>query len=922
MAELRTFVFTDLVGSVDLKSEMPGGSDAERDQAFLDQILSPHRDRIESFATDFGGRVVSTAGDGHFLVFGDAASAARWAMAIVGSHESTPLSSPTGTQAQVRISMHVGAPQIDPRDPHNFIGKAVDYAARLNDFSSAGQVLLSRAARVILEDAGINGVAFYAHGRRELKGIGDVEVHELLFDGREPQDTRRRPSADKPREWTVHADTVSYSKLAGLLPEGGVPASSTALRQTKLGNYELGELVGAGGMGDVFKARHSQFGRLRAVKVIKPHLVAAGQQDVVNRFYQEIKAIGGLEHPNIVVAIDSSMPTDETHFLVMEYVDGTSAGDLVERFGPMSVANAAEIARQTALGLAYIGQKGMVHRDIKPSNLMITSIATPHLLGSDASGSSLEQPLVKILDLGLALLVGDDHERLTRLDHRAMGTAMYMSPEQWRTTSVDIRSDIYSLGCTLYHLLSGKPPFFDSDLRPEKAHERGKIPPIRSSQAIPKGIWNILRKALAKNPDERYQSPEELADELAEFAVGNTLVDLVERAKAKPSSAATLPGHASDTLAANGTHSDTLLAGRQPGSTFSTMPAASRWWLWGAVAALAVAVVAGIWFADQASRSRERLEANKRENAVYAAGNAARNIGREINSRFDKLIDLAQSRSKELPRGDLSDSIDGPITFQRYVQGLDEASRDPEIDEAAFRDMWQPLNDWLDEHKKDYDRRSPSESWFVVIRNGTQVARAPHSRSVGNNYAHRDYFHGQGQDLPEGSTNVKPIDSPHRSAVYESSSTRRLKVAFSVPVWDSPQPTNASEVAGVFAMSVDLGGFLALEEELPAGKEVLLVDLRQDEIEGEAKRGLILHHNDLANRNRSGTLARLDEQLLGRVEAALGEGGRERIVRNYADPLGRSQDRYWCAVSPVEVRRGNDEVIPTDWVVLVQEKQP
>lgn len=920
MAELRTFVFTDLVGSVDLKSEMPGGSDAERDQAFLTQILSPHRDRIETFAVDFGGRVVSTAGDGHFLVFADAASAARWGIAIVRSHLAEPLSSPGGTQAQVRISMHVGAPQVDPRDPHNFIGKAVDYAARLNDFSSSGQVLLSRAARAILEDAGINGVAFYAHGRRDLKGIGEVEVHELLFDGREPQDTRRRPAAEKPREWTVHGDTVSYSRLAGLLPDGGVPSSSTALRQTKLGNYELGELVGAGGMGDVFKARHSQFGRLRAVKVIKPHLVAAGQQDVVNRFYQEIKAIGGLEHPNIVVAIDSSMPTDETHFLVMEYVDGTSAGELVERFGPMSVANAAEIARQTALGLAYIGQRGMVHRDIKPSNLMITKVATPHLLGPEAASGPQEQPLVKILDLGLALLVGDDQQRLTRLDHRAMGTAMYMSPEQWRTTSVDIRSDIYSLGCTLYHLLSGKPPFFDSDLRPEKAHERGKIPPIRGGQEIPKPLWAIVRKALAKNPAERYQSPEELADELAPLAVGNTLVDLVERAKAKPSSAATLPGHASDTLAANGSYSDTLLAGRVPGSTLTATPASTRWWLLAITFALVTAVVAGGWFANQASRSRQRLEANKRENAVYAAGNAARNIAREINNRFDKLIDLAQSRSKELPADELPSYTEGAVTFQNYVQGLDETSRNPENDERAFRDMWQPLSDWLEEHKKSYDRRSPSESWFVVIHNGTQVARAPHSRSVGNNYAHRTYFHGQAQDLPEGSTDVQPIDSPHRSAVYESSSTRRLKVAFSVPVWDSPQPTNASEVAGVLAMSVDLGGFLALEAELPAGKEVLLVDLRKDEIDGQAKRGLILHHNDLANRNQSGTLARLDEQLLGRVEAALREGGRQRIVRGYADPLGRNQDRYWCAVAPVEVRRGNDEVVPTDWVVMVQER--
>src|SRR5690606_11822091 len=156
-------------------------------------------------------------------------------------------------------------------------------------------------------------------------------------------------------------------------------------------------------------------------------------------------------------------PTDDTHFLVREYVRGVSAGDLLEQQRRLSVANACEIARQTALGLDYICRQGMVHRDIKPSNLMLTVAEATHVSPASGTGSSATRhALVKILDLGLALLVGDDHERLTRLDHRAMGTAMYMSPEQWRTTSVDIRSDIYSLGCSLYHLLSGQTPYYSS----------------------------------------------------------------------------------------------------------------------------------------------------------------------------------------------------------------------------------------------------------------------------------------------------------------------------------------------------------------------------------------------------------------------------------------------------------------------------
>jgi serine/threonine protein kinase/class 3 adenylate cyclase len=914
VAELRTFVFSDLTGSVELKSEMPGGSDAERDEAFLTQILLPHRERVEAFAADFGGRVVSTAGDGHFLVFGDAVSAAKWAIGIVRNHEQHPLSSPSGSQANVRISMHLGSPQIDPHDAENFIGKAVDYAARLNDFSAGGQILVSRAARAILEDAGLNGVEFHAHGRRELKGIGPVEVHELLFDGRKPQDTRRKPTDEKPREWTTRSGTVAYSKIAGLVPDGQVPTSTVVARPTRLGNYELGELVGAGGMGDVFKARHSQFGRLRAVKVIKPHLVAAGQHEIVKRFYQEIKAIGGLEHPNIVVAIDSSTPDDETHFLVMEYIDGTSAGDLVERFGPMSIANACEVARQAALGLAYIADRGMVHRDIKPSNLMVTTVATPHLLTSDTP-SGTQQPLVKILDLGLALLVGDDHERLTRLDHRAMGTAMYMSPEQWRTTSVDIRSDIYSLGCTLYHLLSGKPPFLDSDLRPEKAHERSKVPPIRGGSEVPRPLWNLIRKTLSKDPAERYQSPMDLANDLATFASGNNLVALVEQARQKPSQAPTQIGHATDTLAANGPQSDTQLAGRKLGSTLTATPVATKRWLWGVALALLVALGVGAWFADQARQGQERLRTTKRENAVYAARTAAKNIAREVRNRFQELIHLSESKDAALP-GEGEESK--PVTLQNYVTRLDEASRDAAIPENVFRQMWDPLSEWLGEQKKALEARMPAESWFVAIRNGTQVARAPHSLSVGSNYAHRDYFHGKGTDLPEGSVGVEPINAPHRSAVYESTSTHRLKVAFSVPVRDQPIPTNTSKAAGVLAMSLDLGGFLALEDELPPGKEVLLVDLRADEIEGRPQRGLILHHNHLAEPSELGNQKRLSPELLAQVKEALKSGDKVRIIEDYPDPLGRKK-RYWCAVAPVEVKLENDEVIPTDWVVLVQE---
>lgn len=536
MAELKTFLFTDICRSVDLKNEMAGRSVTERDQAFITSILTPHRERIEAHLEQYGGRVVSTAGDGHFLVFDNTIQAAQWAVEVQESHRDEPIVTPGGGRVEVRISVHVGVPQVDPADPNNFVGKTVDYASRLNDYASGGQILVSRSVMAILDDVGLEGIGMHLHGRRQLKGIGRVEVHELIYEDSGPRKMRPRPSDHhSDRQWTVVPPTVLFENFNPATGEGigssGASLASPPLR--RVGNYELEELLGSGGMGDVYKARHIQFNRVRAVKVIKPQFVAGDHQDVIRRFYHEIKAIGALEHKHIVVAIDSSSPSDRIHYLVMEYIDGVGLHELVEQHGPLATADACEIIWQASRGLQYIYRNNMVHRDIKPSNLMLTLVEGDELVESQVSNSpevpvgGAPQGIVKILDLGLALLVADREERLTRLDNRAMGTGMYMSPEQWKTSSVDIRADIYSLGCTLYHLLSGNPPFYDSDLRPEKAHEKSKIPPLQTSTQIPRKLWDVIRKMLAKRAEDRYATPAEVTAALAPFTEGHDLAQLV-----------------------------------------------------------------------------------------------------------------------------------------------------------------------------------------------------------------------------------------------------------------------------------------------------------------------------------------------------------------------------------------------------------
>ena len=137
--------------------------------------------------------MVSTAGDGHFLVFDNTVPAAQWAVGVQESHRDEPISTPDGNHVEVRISMHAGVPQIDPGDPNNFIGKSVDYAARLNDYATGGQILVSRSVMAMLDDVGLEGVRLHIHGRRKLKGIGDVEVHELLYDDHGPRPMRNQP---------------------------------------------------------------------------------------------------------------------------------------------------------------------------------------------------------------------------------------------------------------------------------------------------------------------------------------------------------------------------------------------------------------------------------------------------------------------------------------------------------------------------------------------------------------------------------------------------------------------------------------------------------------------------------------------------------------------------------------------------------
>jgi serine/threonine protein kinase len=271
-----------------------------------------------------------------------------------------------------------------------------------------------------------------------------------------------------------------------------------------LGPYRILEPLGKGGVSHVFKAWHTGRNCQVALKVIQPHLVS--NTETRARFQREINAVARLSHANIVRAFEDD-PVDEAQFFAMEFVEGTALDKLVQYSGPLPVAQACDAIRQAALGLQHAHEQGLVHRDIKPGNLVqITS-----------------SPLVKILDFGLARLQrSPDGEKPTALtmEGAMIGTADYIAPEQARDArSADIRADIYSLGCTFYYLLTGSPPFPATSLMQKLQGHLTKPPPeikARRPEAPPE-VQAVLNKMMAKKPEERFQTPAEVAEALKPF---------------------------------------------------------------------------------------------------------------------------------------------------------------------------------------------------------------------------------------------------------------------------------------------------------------------------------------------------------------------------------------------------------------------
>ncbi len=270
-----------------------------------------------------------------------------------------------------------------------------------------------------------------------------------------------------------------------------------------LGKYKLLDHLGTGGMSSVFLAEHVLMQRRVAIKVLPKERVA--DSSYLARFHREAQAAAALDHRNIVRAYDVDNEGN-THYLVMEYIEGRNLHYVVKEDGPLEYATAAEYIRQAAEGLAHAHHAGLIHRDVKPANLLVD-----------------RKNVVKVLDLGLARFTEEGQTSLTvRFDENVLGTADYLAPEQALDShGADARADIYGLGCSLYYLLTGHPPFPGGTL-PQRLvmHQRQPPPSIFLDRPdAPQELVDICAKMMAKKPDQRYQSADEVAKALAQWLV-------------------------------------------------------------------------------------------------------------------------------------------------------------------------------------------------------------------------------------------------------------------------------------------------------------------------------------------------------------------------------------------------------------------
>ncbi len=665
-----------------------------------------------------------------------------------------------------------------------------------------------------------------------------------------------------------------------------------------------------GGLGIVFRGFDQKLHRDVAIKFIRERRRHSPVD--VQRFRVEAEITSRLDHPGVVPVHGYGSTENGVPFYTMRMVEGQTLQEKIDEYHKKlrREAEPAESSLEfrkllTAFisvcnTIEYAHNRGVINCDIKPGNIM---------LGKYGETVVLDWGCAKYVgSAGKAQIVGEESLKplsdTTSSDLSGMtgGTPIFMSPEQHaQTEDIGPASDIYSLGVTLYRIITGQPAFSpESTLaKIRESVLRGKYrQPTELCPWISKALEAICLKAMALSPEDRYVSAAELARDLERYLADEEVSAYVEP----------MSRRLARVMRRHRGVSQVLLLSVLLFILLSSL----------------FAVVMGRSAAREAY-ARDQAVENRNRSLQFAARSAATSMALKINDAWRVLEIESNSQALHQELANLQASTD--------------------------EDEWDKIQKWLIQRAQYHEQATDASSWFLCKADGTQIARYPLIDnntsdvydSVGENFSHRDYFHGNGRDLLIGQQgNPRHIEQVHISAVYQSSNNADLKVAFSIPIWSEETSEKPREFMGVLGYSVELGRFAVLQDEQESHSMqqiAVLVDLRKNgNARTEELYGVILQHQKLNARLKNlqpdlKLLPKLGEPMLQELEeyrsrrvaqiqssgfaASMGD---VLLLRDFQDPLDEdSAGLIIAACEPVCVVGRPEEVFDTGWMVIVEE---
>ncbi len=644
--------------------------------------------------------------------------------------------------------------------------------------------------------------------------------------------------------------------------------------------------VNAGGLGEVFVGEDSYLHRRVAIKFMHSRLCA--DEDSRNRFGLEAEVTGRLEHPGVVPLYGFGCTEDDRLFYAMRYIDGETLDDAVRRYFARvdqvegSACDDAEIGIEfrgllqnfvsVCKTIAYAHNRGIVHRDIKPANVMLGRFGETIVVDWGLAVPVMRDERFRVSG-EKTLMPSSSNSSGQSSSGRGVGTPAFMSPEQASDLAPTPASDIYSLGATLFKVLSGKPPISAKSLPEIRSNLiDGKVPLLSEIRGdIPKSLQAITYKAMARNAKDRYPTALDLAQDVERY-----LAD-------EPVSAA------DDSLG--------LRVARFARKHRSAAQAA----VLGLCGCLLIAGISAVMlggFANNAQKLRN-------QNLTTSSKLIARSFGQEIDRIWrilEGVADSSELRSMVLAANALEKT--GEITLENQAE----------------------MQAWLETRLGD-ERYRIIDRLVVLGRGGTQLARAPlpPEPQIGENFAFRDYFTGMGFDLAAESKlarMIEPLAGPkvhpsgvHMSAAYLSTQVdeSHLKVTFTVAVWNEDH----SECIGIVGTSMDVGDMM---RRMLGDSEVWLADLRDTVLEGKHRRGVVLTHPDMEQQHSLSKTPRLDADLVETLDTRfeqIARGADASEILTIRDPIRESEVR--AAIEPIVIRGRGEELLNLGWVVIVAE---